>query len=1003
VDISECEVSLFSSDEWENGGIAQIIITNTSESAIEDWMIEFDSELDIVELWGGAIESHEGNHYFIRNPEYAQNIDIGGSWTIGFLCDTGAPYIQNVTVTQVLASDNVDVWNRIKKPDPSPFIIHMDTTSSEYTEDIGEVYFKDIEYDEELTLNCEGLLCVKDQLLLTVNEGVTKDILEAQINMFDFRIVGAIELTGDYQIESIYELNNEELNSAFLAFSTSELVDHVSYNYVSVTSNCFNSSDKTDECSFFDWGDEWNTDNPSGNNWGIEAIDFEGALINAEIIRDESCTSDDVDTSRLKTVRIGLIDEGVDDNHEDLEYKKCWNNIPSNHGTHVSGIIAAGFNNGVGISGISIKSDLYSFSLNGSKDIYKKGDGSFDISTITYQQMAESIHHLFKVKCGFALLIGNNVKVINYSQANYNDKAAIFRGNDVADCLNCSNVLLGFQKRSLEIEDLLLRLLDKGYDFLIVSCAGNGNWDVDETNYSPYTWLYSKDLELAIGNGFYCAELYGYNAAWLDNYKFLCSDGHTYKNMYKDEDGAYAFYEFKNFGLRDADAMYNNELNYSSRLRDHIVCVGALKYKVIRNGENTVGISLNQCPFSERGSRVDILAPGKGIFSSVIGGYMEMDGTSQAAPYVAGCAGLVYSLYPELKATEIKNYIVNSYSQRVDGIPVLNVAKVIETISNNYANNYNEIHGNADGFIMGVVYYNTGKLDSSGQLIKEFVDNAEVQVYSNGNYLTSVYTDSEGNYEVILPSGKYDLKFLWNDVYEEANIENLKVVNYEITRSEDVVLEKKQNVGVLALCVTDVNNVPISGADVLVCHMDDVGKMTMSFILLYEAVDPYTFCKKVKTDINGKVICALEPGCYFLLVDYNNTAGKIASVGWYQSNRGIFHGGIEAGKEYLLDIKLEPYSNDTIQRVRFKVEDENGNYIDYSKICLYYGWGATDFSAPVIEVNGSGGGYVRGWVDFDVPQGAYTAKIEKEGYFTRYMDIQVVAGGKDYLVIMEKE
>ena len=105
VDISECEVSLFSSDEWENGGIAQIIITNTSESAIEDWMIEFDSEMDIVELWGGAIESHEGNHYFIRNPEYAQNILAGDSCIIGILFDGRYADIRNVTTRKIVADD----------------------------------------------------------------------------------------------------------------------------------------------------------------------------------------------------------------------------------------------------------------------------------------------------------------------------------------------------------------------------------------------------------------------------------------------------------------------------------------------------------------------------------------------------------------------------------------------------------------------------------------------------------------------------------------------------------------------------------------------------------------------------------------------------------------------------------------------------------------------------------------------------------------------------------
>ncbi len=85
VTTDECEVSIFITDEWGNGGLAQIAIKNNSELPIEDWMIKFDSALDIKEIWGGVIESHEGEHYFIRNAEYAQNIAVGESWTVGIL------------------------------------------------------------------------------------------------------------------------------------------------------------------------------------------------------------------------------------------------------------------------------------------------------------------------------------------------------------------------------------------------------------------------------------------------------------------------------------------------------------------------------------------------------------------------------------------------------------------------------------------------------------------------------------------------------------------------------------------------------------------------------------------------------------------------------------------------------------------------------------------------------------------------------------------------------
>jgi len=70
--------------------------------------------------------------------------------------------------------------------------------------------------------------------------------------------------------------------------------------------------------------------------------------------------------------------------------------------------------------------------------------------------------------------------------------------------------------------------------------------------------------------------------------------------------------------------------------------------------------------FSNYGSRIDLAAPGghgwvgnqqvDGILSTLpraVGGYGEMMGTSMAAPYVTGLAGLVLSAYPSLSAQDV--------------------------------------------------------------------------------------------------------------------------------------------------------------------------------------------------------------------------------------------------------------------------------------------------------------------------------------------------------------
>jgi subtilisin family serine protease len=60
---------------------------------------------------------------------------------------------------------------------------------------------------------------------------------------------------------------------------------------------------------------------------------------------------------------------------------------------------------------------------------------------------------------------------------------------------------------------------------------------------------------------------------------------------------------------------------------------------------------------------VDLAAPGKGIWSTVPGGYARFDGTSMASPHVAGAAALIWSKYPGLTSIQVRDRILKNVDQ----------------------------------------------------------------------------------------------------------------------------------------------------------------------------------------------------------------------------------------------------------------------------------------------------------------------------------------------------
>lgn len=70
--------------DWGSGFTGSIQITNNTDKILEDWVLEFDFEREITNIWNAVIECHEGNHYVIRNAGYNANINAGQMVSFGF-------------------------------------------------------------------------------------------------------------------------------------------------------------------------------------------------------------------------------------------------------------------------------------------------------------------------------------------------------------------------------------------------------------------------------------------------------------------------------------------------------------------------------------------------------------------------------------------------------------------------------------------------------------------------------------------------------------------------------------------------------------------------------------------------------------------------------------------------------------------------------------------------------------------------------------------------------
>ncbi|SEH45578.1 minor extracellular serine protease Vpr [Halobacillus karajensis] len=393
-----------------------------------------------------------------------------------------------------------------------------------------------------------------------------------------------------------------------------------------------------------------------------EALQEEGMSFSTELIRKKF-----QHPQTGKGVKVGIIDTGMDYNHPDLKqnFKGGYDTVDfdddpmetkeegaTSHGTHVAGIIGADGE----MKGMAPDSELYAYRA--------LGPGGVGSSVQVIAAIEEAVEDGMDV---INLSLGNDVNGPDWPTTHAVNKAielgtvvVVAAGNSgpggwTVGSPATSSEAITVGASALAQEAPFLKVAGERERIRIQTMAGSVPWDL--TKKYPVRYVGKGDREWVNLQGKIALFERG-GAPFSEKALMAYQKGAVAVLIYNNEEGAFQG------GLDGVEL----PIPVASLSKE----AGAwVKEKVVLQNQwvETVKVTLGDqvAPFSSRGPvttnweiKPDILAPGVNIHSTIPGGYESLQGTSMAAPHIAGIAALMKEAHPEWTPSEIKQALTST-------------------------------------------------------------------------------------------------------------------------------------------------------------------------------------------------------------------------------------------------------------------------------------------------------------------------------------------------------